>query len=131
MSSATFPSCRRTKQGNISLLPMMYLVLILVVPMMSRPRAHVGQRLAVGNKSRKLRPVHATVVVGVEHAHDLARNLIAALRRDVPVRLVHQTVGALDLLGLPVTVGVVVVQREEGGGIELADVVLLGHVPRH
>lgn len=93
--------------------------------MMPRASAHVGQRLPLGNEALELVLVHPSVAVGVEHVHHLARYLGPPLGRDVPVRLVHQAVRALYLLGLPVAVAVVVVQREEGGGVEVADVVLL------
>lgn len=104
---------------------MVYLIFVLVVPVVPRPGAHIGQRLAFGNEALELLLVHPAVAVGVEHVHHLPRYLRLPLGRDVLVRLVSQAVGPLYLLGLPVAVGVVIVQREEGGGVEVADVVLL------
>jgi hypothetical protein len=64
-------------------------------------------------------------VVGVEQPHNLAHDLGPAVLGDVFVRLVHQAVRPQDLVGLPVAVGVEVVQGEERGGVEAVGVVLL------
>jgi len=103
----------------------MYLVLILVVPVVAGASAHVRQRLSLGDEPLKLVLVDASVVVRVEHAQHLLGHLRSPLGRHVLVRLVHQAVRPLYLLGLPVAVGIVVVQGEEGGGVEVANVVLL------
>jgi hypothetical protein len=108
------------------LLPVMNLVFVLVVPVVPRPRAHVGQRLALGvDKVHKLVAANAPVAVLVEQGQDLAGDLVSSLVRDVLVRVVHESVCPLNFLGLPAAVGVEVVQRKEGGGIEAVGVVFL------
>ena len=54
-----------------------------------------------------------------------ALDLVPARLGHVLVRLVHEAVRAQDLLGLPPPVAVVIVQREEGIGVEVGDVVFL------
>ena len=111
--------------GNL-LFPVMNLVFVLVVSVVPRPRAHVGQRLALGlDKVHKLVAADAPVAVLVEQGQDLVGDLGSPLVRDVLVRVVHESVCPLNFLGLPAAVGVEVVQRKEGGGVEAIGVVLL------
>lgn len=102
----------------------MYLVLVFVVPMVSRPRADVGQCLLLGvDETHKLVATHEPIVIIVYHPQDQFDDSVPPLGRDVLVGLVHQTICPEDLLRLPVPVGIEVVQCEERSGIESIGVV--------
>lgn len=106
-------------------LPVMDLILVLVVAVVSRARPQIRQGPAlVRNKDLELVAIDHPILVIIDQAQNLGNNLLLALLADVLVGVVHEPVGAQDLGRFPLPVRVVVVQREEGGGVEVGDVVL-------
>lgn len=107
-------------------LPVVNLIFVFVVPVVARAGAEVGQHaMLVVDEDVELVPVDDAVLVVVDEPQHLGDNLLLSLIRDVLVGLVHQPVRALDLGALPLAVRVEVVQRKEGGGVEVGRVVLL------
>lgn len=116
---------RRTGWLHV-LLPMVNLVLILVVPVMARPGTHIWEGLVLDvDEVHELIAGDKAVAIAVDQGHDMAAHDGLAVVGNMGIGWVHQTVGTLDLLGVPVAVAVEVVQREEGGGVELVEVVFL------
>ena len=105
---------------------MVNLVFVLIVSVVSRSRAEVRQCLAIEvDEVLELLTAHEAIVAGIQQVHELLDDLVPPFLRDVLVRFVEQAVRPQELLRVPVPVGIVVVQREEGGGVEVGYVVLL------
>ncbi|ROV97737.1 hypothetical protein VMCG_07429 [Cytospora schulzeri] len=104
--------------------PMVDLILVLVITMVSRPRANVRQRATLNHKDLKLVLGDDAVPVIVGQFEHLADDLLFPPFRDVLVGVVEQAVRPQDLLGLPLPVGIEVVQGEEGACVELGSVML-------
>lgn len=110
---------------ELSLLPVVNLVLHLHVPVMPGPRAKVGQRaLSLLREGRPFRPLDVPVAVRIHQAPDFAQDLVFLRLRYVFRSLVFHAVGLEDLAAVPVAVVVVIVKREERRRVEVVDVVL-------
>lgn len=104
---------------------MMNLVLVLVIAVVSRPSAHIRQRLPLAQHAGKLLPLDRPVPILVQKRRQLIDYLPTALLRNALVRLIEEAIGGQHLLRLPDAVAVEVVEREEGRGVPLIEVVLL------
>lgn len=122
----------KTRVLVVVFLPVVNLILVLVIAVVARPGAKVGQSaVLVVNKDLELVAVDHLVFVVVNQAQDFANNFLLALLRHVLVGLVKKTVRPHDLLGLPLAVAVVIVQLEEGGRVEVGCMVFLCSLRRH
>lgn len=99
---------------------------IFVVPVMTGPRPKVRQRTTLmRDEDVKLIPVDHAVLVVVDQAQNLVDNFLLARFGYVLVRLIHEAICAENFAALPLAIAVVIVEREEGGGVEVGRVVLL------
>ena len=94
--------------------------------MVARPGAHIRKRLLlVLDEAHKLVLGDDAVVVVVDQVEDVADDLVSPGLGDVLVGVVHQAICAENLKSFPCAIAVEVVQSEEGGGVEVLDVVFL------
>lgn len=104
----------------------MNLVLVLIIAVVSRPRAHIRKRLLLDvDEAHELVLGDDAVVVVVHQVEDVADDLVSPGLGDVLVGIVHQAVCAENLEAFPCAIAIEVVQGEEGGGVEVLDVVFL------
>lgn len=109
-----------------SLLPMMNLVLVLIVAVVSRPRTHIRKCFLLDvDEAYELVLGDDTVAVVVDQVEDVADDLIPSLLRNMLVGVVHKAVCAQNFETFPCAIAVEVVQSEEGGGVEVLDVMFL------
>jgi hypothetical protein len=106
-------------------LPVVNLVLVLIVAVVARSKAEIRQREAFGYADSVLCVRDGAAAVCVEELEDFVHGVFFLLRGDVVGRLVFQAVGFEDVVARPLVAAVVVVEVEEGAGVEGGDVVLL------
>jgi hypothetical protein len=106
-------------------LPVVDLILVLVVAVVAGSETEVRQREPFGYADGVFRVRHGAAAVSVEELEDFVHGVFFLLRGDVVGRLVFQAVGFGDVVARPLVAAVVVVQVEEGAGVEGGDVVLL------
>lgn len=109
----------------VILLPVVDFVLVLVIAVVSRASAHIGQRLPFVDEHDELVARHVSGAVCIKQGQYLPRYLSSALGRDILIRFVIEAIGPEYLFGLPFAVGIEIVKQEKGGRIEIAYVVLL------
>lgn len=109
----------------VVLLEVVDLVLVFVIAVVSRTISQVWQLDSAGRAHGILGEGHGTAVVLVEQLdHAVYRGLSLRLR-DVGVGFVEEAVRLHQLVGGPFVAAVVVVDVEEGAGVEGGDVVFL------
>jgi hypothetical protein len=103
---------------------MMYLILILIIPMMTRPHPKIRQPPPPRHKRKPLRPRHEAIAVAIQQTDDLVDRAVLVRPVDRRRRLVLEPVCAVQLVEVPLAVVVEVVKLEEGPGVEVRDVML-------
>lgn len=88
---------------------MMYLVLVLVVTMVSRPHPEIRKLSSARHKRHPLISRHAPVLIPVYQAHHLLDHIILAVCRDVVRALMLEPVCCVYLLEVPVSIVVEIV----------------------
>lgn len=107
------------------LLPVVDFVFVLVVTVVSRSEAEVGECEAFSNTDSVLCVGDGAAAVRVEEVKDLVYGVFLLLCTDVPRGLVLEAVRLEDVVARPLIAAVIVVEVEERAGVERADVVLL------
>lgn len=109
-----------------SLFPVMNLVFVLSITVVSRSRAHIWKRLALDlDEAHELVLGDDAVAVVVDQTKNVADYLVSPGLGNALVGVIHQAICAENLESFPCAVGIEVVQSEEGGGVEVLDVVFL------
>lgn len=93
--------------------------------MVTRPGAKVGQLHAVIGRLNVFFLADIATVILIEQLEYNLDDLVLLRLWDCGSTLVEETVGLADVVGRPLAGAVVVVQGEEGTGVEGGDVVLL------
>lgn len=109
-------------------LPVVNLVFVLIVTVVSRTVAKVGQREAFGDTNGVLCVRDGAAAVCVEELEHLVHGVLFLLRWDVLSGLILEAVGLEDVVARPLVAAVVVVEIEERASVERIDVVLLWNV---
>lgn len=104
---------------------MMDLVLILVVSVVARTEAKIGEREAFGNTNSIFSVGDGSTLIQIEERKDLIYSMLLLLWRDAPGRLVLEAVCFEDVVARPLVGAIVVVEIEERAGVEKVDVMLL------
>jgi hypothetical protein len=106
-------------------LPVVDLVLVLIVAVMAGSKTKIRQREPFGYADGIFCVGDGAAAICIEELEDFVHGVFFLLRGDVVGRLVFQAVGFGDVVARPLVAAVVVVEVEEGAGVEGGDVVLL------
>jgi hypothetical protein len=106
-------------------LPVVNFVLVLIVAVVAGAVAEIRQFEALGDTDGVLCVGNGAAAIGVEELEDSVHGIVFRFRGDGAGGLVFQAVGFEDVVARPLVAAVVVVQVEEGAGVEGGDVVLL------
>ena len=109
----------------VKALKMMNLVLVLVVAVVSWAVAEVRQFEPCGGANGVFGKGDAAAAVFVEDVEDFLHGFVFLVGRDVVGGFVLEAVGFEEVFARPLVAAVVVVEVEEGAGVEEFDVVLL------
>lgn len=103
----------------------MNLILILIIPMMSNRVKQLRQLPPLFTKLHKLLPANHLISIPIDHPNHALDRLRLQIYGDVFCRLVFEAVGCVQVVEVPGTAIVEVVETKEGAGVEVGDVVLL------
>ena len=106
-------------------LPVVDFVLVLIVAVVAGAETEVRQGQAFGDADGVFGVGDCAAAVGVEEVEDFVDRVVFLARVDGAGRFVEEAVGFGDVVARPLVAAVVVVQVEEGAGVEGGDVVLL------
>jgi hypothetical protein len=109
----------------VVLLPVVDFVLVLIVAVVARAVAEIGELEALGDTNRVLCVGNGAAAIRVEELEHSVHGIFFRFRGDGAGGLVFQAVGFEDVVARPLVAAVVVVQVEEGAGVEGGDMVLL------
>lgn len=104
---------------------MMNLILILIVPMMSNTMKQLRQLSTILTKLHKLLPTNQAIPILINHLYNTLNCLALDVYGYGSCGLVFESVGCVEVVEIPGTAVVEVVQGKEGAGVEVGDVVFL------
>lgn len=110
---------------TVELFEVMDLIFIFNVTMMARSESKVGEPGSVRNETHPVVATDDARVGGIKDAEDFAKTLQLAILCHSRIGLVVHAVGLAHFLRGPHSRGIVIVEGEEGGGIEGIDVMFL------
>jgi hypothetical protein len=106
-------------------LPVVDFVFVLIVAVVARAVAEIRQRETLPNSDGVFCVRDRAAAIRIEELEDFVHSLFFRRSGDGACGLVFQAVGFGDVVARPLVAAVVVVQVEEGAGVEGVDVVLL------
>lgn len=106
-------------------LPVVDFVLVLIIAVVAGAETEVGQGEAFGDADGVFGVGDCAAAVGVEEFEDFGYGGVFLGRGDGARGFVEQAVGFGDVVARPLVAAVVVVEVEEGAGVEGGDVMLL------
>lgn len=93
--------------------------------MMPNAMKQLGQQSPFFRKLHKLLPANKSITILINEGNDAVNGFMLYSLVDVLGRLVFEAVGRVEVVVVPRAAVVKVVEREEGAGVEVGDVVFL------